>query len=82
MQHAAMALAGCMAIDVVDIVRKGRHPLTGLRVTFTGARAEEPPRRFVEITLHFTIEGALAAEAVERAIARTACPRRSASSTT
>ena len=26
----AMALAGCMAIDVADIVIKGRHPLTAL----------------------------------------------------
>ncbi len=69
MQHAAMALAGCMAADVVDIVRKGRHPLTGLRVTFTGKRSEEPPRRFLEIALHFNIEGAVPPEAVERAIA-------------
>ena len=26
----AMALAGCMAIDLADIVTKGRHPLTAL----------------------------------------------------
>ena len=69
MQHAAMALAGCMASDVVDIIRKGRHPLTALSVTFTGARAEQPPRRFLQIDLRFTIQGAVPAEAVERAIA-------------
>ena len=55
--------------DVVDILRKGRHPLTALHVTFTGARAEEPPRRFTEISLRFDIEGAVPTEAVERAIA-------------
>lgn len=69
MQHAAMGLAGCMAADVVDIIRKGRHPLTALRVTFTGARAAEPPRRFVQITLEFDVHGAVPPEAVERAIA-------------
>ena len=69
MQHAAMALAGCMGADVVDIIRKGRHPLTGLRVTFTGKRPEDPPRRFVEITLHFNIDGGVPPQAVERAIA-------------
>src|SRR5436190_19109046 len=69
MQHAAMALAGCMAADIVDILRKGRHPLTALRVTFTGTRAEQPPRRFVRITLQFDIQGSVPAEAVERAIA-------------
>ena len=68
-QHAAFGLAGCMAADVVDILRKGRHPLTALRVTFTGARAEEPPRRFTQIELRFDVQGAVPAEAVERAIA-------------
>lgn len=68
-QHAAMGLAGCMAADVVDIIRKGRHPISGLRVVFTGARAEQPPRRFTAIELRFEIQGAVPAEAVERAIA-------------
>jgi putative redox protein len=67
-QHAAIGLAGCMAADVVDIIRKGRHPLRALRVTFTGVRAEHPPRRFVQIDLRFHIEGAVPTEAVERAI--------------
>jgi putative redox protein len=64
-----MGLAGCMGADVVDIIRKGRHPLTALRVTFTGTRAETPPRRFLHVTLSFDISGAVPAEAVERAIA-------------
>ena len=68
-QHAAVGLAGCMAVDVVDILRKGRHPLTGLRVTFTGERAEHPPRRFLRIDLRFEVQGAVPPEAVERAIA-------------
>jgi putative redox protein len=63
-----MGLAGCMAADVVDIIRKGRHPLEALRVTFTGTRAEQPPRRFLAITLHFDLTGAVPGEAVERAI--------------
>lgn len=67
-QYAAMGLAGCMAADVVDIIRKGRHPLEALRVTFTGTRAEQPPRRFLAITLHFDVTGAVPGEAVERAI--------------
>lgn len=67
-QLAAMGLAGCMAADVVDILRKGRHPLTALRVTFTGTRAEEPPRRFLQIDLRFDLQGAVPADAVERAI--------------
>jgi putative redox protein len=68
-QHAAIGLAGCMAADVVDILRKGRHPLTALRVTFTGTRAEHPPRRFLQIDLRFEVRGAVPSDAIERAIA-------------
>ena len=69
MQLAAFGLAGCMAADVVSILQKGRQPLTGLRASFSGERAPDPPRRFVRITLHFHISGAVPTDAVERAIA-------------
>jgi putative redox protein len=69
MQHVAIGLAGCMAADVVDIIRKGRHPLTALRVIFTGTRAEQPPRRFLRISLQFDVQGGVPPEVVERAIA-------------
>jgi len=69
MQLAAFGLAGCMAADVVEILRKGRHVLTGLRVTFTGERAGDPPRRFVRVALHFHVSGDVPPEAVARAVA-------------
>lgn len=69
MQLAAFALAGCMSADVVSILQKGRHPMTALRVSFTGERAPEPPRRFVRITLYFHVTGAVPEDAIERAIA-------------
>ncbi|HEY5617411.1 MAG TPA: OsmC family protein [Vicinamibacterales bacterium] len=69
MQLAAFALAGCMAADVVAILQKGRHPLTGLRVSLSGDRAPDPPRRFVRIAIHFHISGAVPPDAAERAIA-------------
>ena len=69
MQLAGFGLAGCMAVDVLSILQKGRHPLTGLRASLSGERAAEPPRRYTRITLHFHVTGAVAADAVERAIA-------------
>ncbi len=69
MQLAAFGLAGCMGADVVAILQKGRHPLTAVRVSFTGERADDPPRRFTRVTLHFIVSGAIPADAVERAIA-------------
>jgi putative redox protein len=69
MQLAAVGLAGCMAADVVEILTRGRHPLSALRVRLTGERAPDPPRRFVGIALHFHVSGAVPPEAVGRAIA-------------
>ena len=69
MQVTAFGVAGCMAADVVSILQKGRHPLTGLRVSLSADRAPDPPRRFVRIALHFHVTGAVPREAVERAIA-------------
>ncbi len=69
MQLAAYGVAGCMAADVVSILQKGRQPLTAFRATFTGERAAEPPRRFLRMTLHFHVTGAVPPAAVERAIA-------------
>jgi putative redox protein len=68
MQTLAISLAGCMAIDVLDIIKKGRHDLRALRVTFAGQRAPEPPKRYEEIALHFIVEGNVPAAAVDRAI--------------
>lgn len=64
----AMALAGCMSIDVADILLKGRHPLTALDATITGARRDESPHYFVSFTLHFLVGGDVPAHAIQRAI--------------
>jgi putative redox protein len=64
----AMALAGCMAVDVADIIVKGRHDLQSLEARLVGQRRDEPPRSFVSFTLHFALTGDVPAHAVERAI--------------
>jgi putative redox protein len=68
-QALAAALAGCMAMDVVHILTKGRHPLTGLKLRLEGERAPDNPRRLVKAALRFVVEGDVPPEAVERAIA-------------
>jgi putative redox protein len=67
-QALAMALAGCMAIDVVDIVRKGRHGVDALTTSLVGHRLDDPPRRFTQFSLHFALKGDAPVAAVERAI--------------
>lgn len=57
MQAVMAGLAGCMAIDLVHILEKGRQPLEQLETTLTGERAENPPRRFTSFRLHFRVVG-------------------------
>lgn len=64
----AYAVMGCMAMDVVHVIRKARHELDRLTVRFTGERAAEHPRRFVSMVVHFELGGDVPAAVVERAI--------------
>jgi putative redox protein len=55
-----LALAGCMAVDVLDITQKMRVPLTALRVTVEGDRRAEPPRRFTALRQKYSVTGVAA----------------------
>lgn len=68
MQALAFGLAGCMAMDVVHILKKGRYDLRGLRADLIGERAPSEPRRFTAMKLHFTITGDVPAEQADRAL--------------
>ena len=69
MQILAHAIMGCMAMDVVHILQKGRHDLKALSVEFSGERAPEPPKRYTKVHLTFNVTGAVPQDAIERAIA-------------
>lgn len=62
------ALASCTGIDVVEILRKGRHRVDELTVEATGVRREETPRRFTRVRLLFRIAGDVDEAAARRAI--------------
>jgi len=68
MQALAFALAGCMGMDVVHILSKGRHDLRGLSISLTGQRAQDNPHRFLAFELVFRVTGPIAPELVQRAI--------------
>ena len=68
MQAIAFGLAGCMAMDLVHVLKKGRHHLRGLRAELTGERAPDDPRRFTAITLRYTVTGDIPPEPIQRAI--------------
>lgn len=68
MQLVGYGLAGCMAMDVVHVLTKGRHGLKGLRLDLKGLRAETEPRRFTSVEMHYSINGNVPEAAVQRAI--------------
>ena len=60
---------GCTAFDVVAILKKGRHAVTGCEVSLTAERAETDPKVFTHIHFHFRVTGkGLKPEVVTRAI--------------
>ena len=64
----AVSLAGCMAADVVDILKKGRHGLEALQAHLVAERSETAPRRVRRVTLKFLVRGDVPGSAVERAL--------------
>ena len=60
----------CTAYDVVLILKRGRHAVSGCEVKVQADRAETDPKVFTRINLHFTLRGRNLADAVvARAIA-------------
>jgi putative redox protein len=64
-----VALAGCSAFDVVDILQKKRLRLMGLEVKVDGEQDPEPPWAFRKIRLEYVVRGSSIPEkAVAQAI--------------
>ena len=67
-QALAFALAGCMGMDVVHILRKSRNDLRGLGIELTAERAQQDPHRVVAVDLRFAVTGDVPDAQVQRAI--------------
>lgn len=70
METVLAGTGGCTAYDVVLILKRGRHKVTGCTVKLTTERAETEPKVFTKIHMHFVVTGIdLSQSAVERAVA-------------
>jgi putative redox protein len=67
-QALAVALAGCMASDVVHILTKARLPPRSLTARLTAERAASDPHRIVRVELRFRLAGEAPPDRVQRAI--------------
>jgi putative redox protein len=64
----ASSLAGCMAIDLVHILTKGRHSVNALAAQLTAERAGTDPKYITRIDLLFTVATSAPLDAIERAV--------------
>jgi putative redox protein len=67
-QALGFSIVGCMAMDVAEILRRGRLDLKGLSARLEAPRAPEHPRRLLAVDLRFTVKGPIPPDRVERAI--------------
>jgi putative redox protein len=69
MEYMLMGVGGCTSIDVIHILRKGRHDVRDCVATLEAERAPEDPKVFTRIHVHFVVTGRnLKPEVVGRAI--------------
>ena len=69
METVLAGTGACTAYDVVLILKRGRHAVSGCQVKVSAERAAQDPKVFTHIRMHFIVSGqSLPAAAVERAI--------------
>ncbi len=62
------AVAGCTGIDIISILQKMRLEPTSFEMQVKGERADDHPKRFTAIHIHYALEGELPDDKVVRAI--------------
>ena len=73
MEMLLLGLGGCTAFDVIDILQKGREPVTDLVLEIAGERAEQIPKVYTRIRVRYVVTGkGLNRDKVERAVALSA----------
>jgi len=69
MEMLLLGLGGCASFDVVSMLKKSKQDLIACEVDITAERANEEPKVFTKIHLHFVISGnGLSDKRVARAI--------------
>lgn len=62
------AAGTCSGIDIVDILHKMRLEVKSFSMEVRGERAEDHPRRFTHVHMHYVLTGDLPEEKVRRAV--------------
>ena len=69
METLLMGMGGCTSVDVVFILERMREQVTGCVAEIQAIRADEDPKVFTKIHVHFVVTGkGLVADKVARAV--------------
>ncbi len=69
MEMVLIGLGGCSSFDVVSILKKSRQPIEACEAFIEAERADQDPKVFTRIHLHFVVKGRGLKEAqVKRAV--------------
>ncbi len=69
MEMLLLGAGGCTSFDVISILKKSRQAVSDCYVELSAERAEEDPKVFTKIHMHFVVKGKeIKPELVERAI--------------
>ena len=73
MEMVLMGMGGCTAFDVVMILKKARQPIEDCIVELSAERADDIPKVFTKIHVHYVVKGkGLSEKQVEKAVNLTA----------
>ena len=68
MEMAGLSVVGCSSIDILTILEKQKQEVDAFSAEIDAERADEPPRVFTDLHMHYELDGAVPPDKVRRAI--------------
>ncbi|PSQ85809.1 MAG: osmotically inducible protein C [Bacteroidetes bacterium QH_2_63_10] len=68
MEMAGLSVVGCSSIDILTILDKQKQTVNDFSAEIDGERAEDPPRVFTDLHMHYELTGNVDPNKVRRAI--------------
>lgn len=68
MEMTALSVVSCSSIDILTILEKQKQEVDAFSAEIDAERADEPPRVFTDLHMHYELDGAVSPDKVRRAI--------------
>lgn len=68
MEMTALSVVSCSSIDILTILEKQKQEVDAFSAEIDAERADEPPRVFTDLHMHYELDGDIPPDKVRRAI--------------